>query len=198
MVQTFCASVLQVPISLGAIQKVLDRVAQAIEPHYTAIATQARHALVSYIDETPWWCTHTLHWLWVMASEHVAFYMIHPRRSKEAFAALIDDWTGLLVSDGYGVYQSWVEARQTCQTAYARGLPRRTGGAASAVGMAWPLAAACGRGSGAKRLFEFPIRFCREERTGDATIARRFPGDGPFFHGRAVCRSSHRKRYGPV
>jgi len=26
MVQTFCASVLQVPISLGAIQKVLDRV----------------------------------------------------------------------------------------------------------------------------------------------------------------------------
>ena len=42
IVQTFCASVLRVPISLGAIQKVLDRVAQAIEPHYTAIATQAR------------------------------------------------------------------------------------------------------------------------------------------------------------
>src|SRR5262252_8753309 len=31
IVQTFCASVLQVPISLGAIQKVLDRVTQAIE-----------------------------------------------------------------------------------------------------------------------------------------------------------------------
>ena len=54
MVQTFCASVLQVPISLGAIQKVLDRVAQAIEPHYRAIATQARQAPVNYIDETPW------------------------------------------------------------------------------------------------------------------------------------------------
>src|SRR5215471_16609333 len=80
MVQSFCASVLEVPISLGAIQKVLDRVAHAIEPHYTAIATQARHALVSYIDETPWFLTHTLHWLWVIASEHVAFYMIHPRR----------------------------------------------------------------------------------------------------------------------
>jgi transposase len=114
MVQTFCASVLQVPISLGAIQKVLDRVAQAIEPHYSAIATQARHALVSYIDETSWWCTHTLHWLWVMVSERVAFYMIHPRRSKEAFAALIDDWAGILVSDGYGVYQNWVARRQTC------------------------------------------------------------------------------------
>src|SRR5262245_46556067 len=114
MVQTFCASVLQVPISLGAIQKVLDRVAQAIEPHYSAIATQARHALVNYIDETPWFLTNTLQWLWVMASDTVAFYMIHPHRSKEAFAALIDDWAGILVSDGYGVYQNWVQARQTC------------------------------------------------------------------------------------
>jgi transposase len=48
MVQTLCASVLQIPLSLGAIQKVLDRVAQAIEPHYLAIATQARHAPVNY------------------------------------------------------------------------------------------------------------------------------------------------------
>ena len=114
MVQTFCASVLQVPISLGAIQKVLDRVTQAIDPYYAVIARQARQAPVNYIDETPWYCRHTLEWLWVMASEQVAFYMIHPRRSKEAFAALIDDWEGLLVSDGYGVYQSWVQARQTC------------------------------------------------------------------------------------
>ena len=105
IVQTFCASVLQVPISLGAIQKVLDRVAQAIAPHYTAIATQARHAVVNSIDETPWFLTHTLQWLWVMVSDAAAFSMIHPRRSKEAFAALIDDWAGILVSDGYGVYR---------------------------------------------------------------------------------------------
>jgi transposase len=114
MVQTFCASVLGVPISLGAIQKVLDRVTQAIDPYYAVIARQARQAPVNYIDETPWYCRNALEWLWVMASERVAFYMIHPRRSKEAFAALIDAWEGLLVSDGYGVYQSWVQARQTC------------------------------------------------------------------------------------
>ena len=51
MVQTFCASVFGVPLSLGAIQKVIDRVTQAIEPHDTAIATQARQAPVNYIDE---------------------------------------------------------------------------------------------------------------------------------------------------
>ena len=114
MVQSFCASVLGVPISLGAIQKVLDRVTQAIDPYYAVLARHARQAPVNYIDETPWYCRNALEWLWVMTSERVAFYMIHPRRSKEAFAALIDDWEGILVSDGYGVYQHWVEARQTC------------------------------------------------------------------------------------
>ena len=76
IVQTFCASVLQVPISLGAIQKVLDRVTQAIAPYYAVIAQQARQALVNYIDETPWYCRNALEWLWVMASERVAFYSI--------------------------------------------------------------------------------------------------------------------------
>jgi transposase len=142
MVQTFCASVLQVPISLGAIQKVLNRVTQAIDPYYMAIATQARQSSVNYIDETSWFCMHTLHWLWVMASERVAFYMIHPRRSKEAFAALIEDWAGLLVSDGYGVYQSWVQARQTCLAHLirtARSLAERQNAELAACG-AWVLA----------------------------------------------------------
>ena len=32
----------------------------------------------------------------------------------EAFKALIDDWTGILVSDGYGVYIKWGGLRQVC------------------------------------------------------------------------------------
>jgi transposase len=137
MVQTFCASVLCVPISLGAIQKVLDRVVEAIEPPYLAIAAQARHAPVNYIDETPWFLAHRLQWLWVMVSDTVALYMIHPHRSKEAFAALIDDWVGILVSDGYGVYQNWVQARQTCLAHLIRG-------ARGLAARAHPDLAACG------------------------------------------------------
>ena len=49
-----------------------------------------------------------------MANQAVAFFMIHPNRSKEVFEALIKDWTGILASDGYGVYQKWVGQRQTC------------------------------------------------------------------------------------
>jgi transposase len=66
---------------------------------------------INSIDETPWFLTQTLQWLWVMVSDTAALSMMHPRRSKEAFAALIDAWTGILVSDGYGVYQHWVGSR---------------------------------------------------------------------------------------
>jgi transposase len=69
-----------------------------------------------------------LQWLWIMATDKVAYYRIDPHRSKDAFLALIDDWKGILVSDGYGVYQDWVHQRQTCLAHLiraARGLSQR-------------------------------------------------------------------------
>jgi transposase len=67
-VQEFCASVLGVPISRGAVQRAVDRVSEAIRPHYEAIAEQARSAPVNYIDETAWYQHGVLAWLWVMVT----------------------------------------------------------------------------------------------------------------------------------
>jgi transposase len=113
-VQVFCSSVLNIPISKGAIQKVIDRASEAIKPHYEAIGRVARKVKVNYIDETSWFMNGALMWLWTMASSQVAYFIIHPNRSKEAFLALIDDWAGILVSDGYGLYRKWINLRQTC------------------------------------------------------------------------------------
>lgn len=127
-VREFCSSVLNIPISKGSVQRVIDRVSEAIKPHYDAIGRVAREARINYIDETGWFMNGVLMWLWAMANTSVAFFMIHPRRSKEAFSALIEDWVGILVSDGFGVYQRWVELRQTCLAHLirkARGLSER-------------------------------------------------------------------------
>ena len=114
MVQTFCSSVLGIPISLGAIQKVIDRASKAIERHYEAVKQKARTSLVNHIDETPWYKGGKLNWLWVMTNPVVAFFMIHTNRSRAAFEKLIGAWCGILVSDDYGIYQKWVNKRQTC------------------------------------------------------------------------------------
>lgn len=99
-VQEFCASVLGVSISRGAIQREVDRVSEAITPHYEAIAQKARQANVNYIDETAWYQHGVLAWLWVMVNTTVAFLMVQASRSQAAFAALIKRWAGILVSDG--------------------------------------------------------------------------------------------------
>src|SRR5208337_1604098 len=114
MVQRFCSSVLRIPISLGAIQKVIDRASKAIEQHYEAFKDKARACRINHVDETPWHKGGKLNWLWVMTNPVVAFFMIHTNRSKEAFEKLIGAWCGILVSDNYGVYRKWVNKRQTC------------------------------------------------------------------------------------
>jgi len=114
IIQNFCSSVLGFTISLGAIQKVLDRASAAIAPHYEAIGAQARMASVNNVDETSWRTKSELYWLWVMANNVVSFFMIQKRRNREAFKALIKEWNGILVSDGYQVYSNWVGLRQTC------------------------------------------------------------------------------------
>ena len=114
LIQNFCQSVLGVNISRGTIQKVIDRVSAAIEPHYEAIGQEARQAPVNNIDETSHRHKGALTWLWVMANSTVAFFMIHARRNGQAFKDLIGDWSGILISDGYKVYQKYVGLRQTC------------------------------------------------------------------------------------
>jgi transposase len=116
-VQDLCASVFGIPLSKGAIQQLVDRVSEALVPYYTAIGEVARAALVNYIDETSWLTHGDRHWLWGMANPQVAYFQIHPHRSKAAFAQLIADWKGILVRDGYLVYHSWQGLRHLIRTA---------------------------------------------------------------------------------
>jgi transposase len=127
-VQEFCASVLGVTISRGAIQRVVDWVSEAITSHYEAIATKARHAPVNSIDETAWYQRGVLAWLRVMVNPMMALFKVQASRSKAAFEALVERWAGILVSDGYGVYHHWLHSRQTCLAHLirrARGLAER-------------------------------------------------------------------------
>lgn len=113
-VQRFCHSVLNVPISVGGIQKVLDRASQALIPIYERIGRIARTSGVNGIDETSWFENGKLRWLWTMVNQKVSFFLVHPNRSQKAFEALIEDWNGILISDDYGVYKNWINHRQLC------------------------------------------------------------------------------------
>jgi transposase len=127
-VREFCTSVLGIPTSRGAIQRSVDRVSEALQPVYETIAQKARSASANYIDETARNQHEVLAWLWVMVNPTVAFLKVQASRNTAAFEALVERWAGMLVSDGYGVYQQWVHGRQACLAHLirrARGLAER-------------------------------------------------------------------------
>ena len=73
-VQDFLFSVIGIPVSQGAIQNILDRVALAVAPHYEAIGELVRAAPVNHVDETTWKRGKTLEWLWLMCNSAAAFF----------------------------------------------------------------------------------------------------------------------------
>jgi len=128
-VEEFIENVFNVPISTGAIQKVIDRVSAALSPVHAVIGAAVRRAPVNHVDETSWQQAGALRWLWTMTNSKAAFFMVHPHRSQKAFEALIENWRGILVSDNYGVYRDWVNRRQVCLAHLIRkatGLAERT------------------------------------------------------------------------
>src|SRR6476660_3427352 len=75
--------------SNGAIQKLVDRVSEALVPHETAMGQMVRTSLVHDMGETSWLQHGERQWLWGMAHSAVATLQIHPNRSKIAFAQLL-------------------------------------------------------------------------------------------------------------
>jgi transposase len=118
-VEGFIQNVFDVPISTGAIQKVIDRVSAALLPVHAAIGASVRRAAVNHVDETSWQQAGAIKWLWTMTNCLASFFIVHSNRSRKAFEALID----------YGLYRNWVNQRQVCLAHLIRkasGLAERT------------------------------------------------------------------------
>ena len=101
-VEAFIQNVFAVPISMGAIQKMTDRVSEALLPVHEAIGVSVRSAAVNHVDETSWQQAGALKWQWTMTNCVATFFIVHSNRSRKAFEALIDNWHEILVSDNCG------------------------------------------------------------------------------------------------
>jgi transposase len=77
------------------------------------LLAQLQQSSVLHIDETPWYESGKLYWLWVAIETKTAVFRIAPRTKKEFQNLVTETFVGWLITDGYGAYRHQ-ERRQRC------------------------------------------------------------------------------------
>jgi transposase len=94
----------------------LNTLAHHLEPSYEAVRERVLSFPLVHADETSWrllekgskkW------WVWAVASDDAVYYRIRNSRAKESAEGLLDGYRGIVMADGYGVYESLSRASPT-------------------------------------------------------------------------------------
>ena len=113
-VEELLTTTFNIPISLGTICTIEQRVSAAIADPVAEAKHQLQQADILHADETSWPQQPDNGWLWAGLSGYLAVFSIRDRRDLESAQDLLGtDFAGVLISDRYGAY-NWVPKRQLC------------------------------------------------------------------------------------
>jgi transposase len=102
-------------ISEGALVNILARARERFATASAAIRGRLLSGTVICCDETGLRVGKRSWWLWVFHHGQNAFFLTHPRRSKEAVEQVLGDIRPQVwVADRYGAQAGWAERRQVC------------------------------------------------------------------------------------
>ena len=100
-------------LSIGTIDRCIRETGIACVPVVEELVEQLQQADVLHLDETHWYESGKLHWLWVAVSTKTAVFHIGSRRKEELSSLVTEAFWGWLVTDGYAAYRSHPK-RQRC------------------------------------------------------------------------------------
>lgn len=107
----------------------LTALASHLVPSYEAICRRVLEADVVLADETYWPLADgketSRWWTWCVASEEIAAYRILKSRSANAARQVLGSFSGIVMTDGYGAYQSLARAGPSLKLAHCWAHVRR-------------------------------------------------------------------------
>lgn len=104
-----------VEISLGAVSACEQNQSTALAKPFAEAIKHVRSQAVVHADETGWRQRRARAWLWVAASSLVTVFLVQRRRNAAAAQALLQGFSGILVSDRWSAYLQWsLSQRQLC------------------------------------------------------------------------------------
>jgi transposase len=112
-IQEFLKDWTNTELSIGTIDRCIRETGIACVPVVEELVEQLQQADILHLDETHWYESGKLHWLWVAVTTKTAVFQIGSRRKEELSHLVKHAFVGWLVTDGYVVYRSHPK-RQRC------------------------------------------------------------------------------------
>ena len=112
-IQEFLSDWTNTELSIGTIDRCIREAGIACVPVVEELVEQLQQADILHLDETHWYESGKLHWLWVAVTTKTAVFHIGSRRKEELSYLVTETFMGWLISDGYAAYRSYPK-RQRC------------------------------------------------------------------------------------
>jgi len=107
--------VFHVPMSLGGLSNCEEQISHAFAAPYDQVLEHIRQQTVAHADETGWpRGNRDKGWLWTLCCTTAAAFMVHAKRGQTAARQLLDQFSGVLVTDRWGGYNFFTGLRQLC------------------------------------------------------------------------------------
>jgi transposase len=111
-VHTLLTQVFGCPLSLGAVDGMLERLGRSLAGPVAEAWDFVRSSPVTRVDETGWKIDGTNTWMWGAFTDDVGVMRMDPERSSDAAERTLGDYEGIVSCDRYAVYRPY--RRQLC------------------------------------------------------------------------------------
>jgi predicted RecB family nuclease len=108
------SSLFNLPLTKSIVNRIKSELAEAYIPTYKGILRQIAKGSLVHADETKGVVRGGGHYIWVFANLTTVAYVYSESREAAILGELLDDFTGVLVSDFYAAYDPVPCAQQKC------------------------------------------------------------------------------------
>lgn len=101
-------------ISLGALEGLRTRLAEALGPRYERLRLELQASRSVNADETSWPIDGENHWLWTFTTPDIAYFTVRRSRGANVVLDTLEDYGGVLGSDFWAAYNTPFYRKQKC------------------------------------------------------------------------------------
>ena len=94
--------------------RITQRAADATHAPYETLLTKILQQPYIHIDETPLRVSGRTYWVGIFCTPQMTLFVIRPSRGWNVVQDILHDYRGIIVTDGYKVYEGIEGAQQRC------------------------------------------------------------------------------------